>query len=150
MKKEKKKHLPQKPKRPTEQQESVEEASIPEVSHESIATRQMTLRFGPIPDPETLAQYHQIDPAIAISIIQQFEKQSEHRQQMERKSSNYRIWQLLVPSIVILTIAYFAYEIIISGNTASGITIYIGIGATWLMSTLWSIVKSSKTSSTDE
>lgn len=40
---------------------------------------------GPLPDPETLAGYGQIDPSFPERIVKSFERQSEHRQEMERK-----------------------------------------------------------------
>ena len=43
---------------------------------------------GPLPDPETLSGYGQIDPSFPERIVRSFERQSEHRQEMERKLLN--------------------------------------------------------------
>jgi len=42
------------------------------------------LHRGPLPDPETLAGYGAIDPSFPERIVRSFERQSEHRQDMER------------------------------------------------------------------
>jgi uncharacterized membrane protein len=40
---------------------------------------------GPLPAPETLAEYGDIDASFPERIVSAFEKQSEHRQDMERR-----------------------------------------------------------------
>lgn len=43
------------------------------------------MHIGPIPSPEVLAEYNEIDPTFANRILVMAEQQSSHRQEMEKK-----------------------------------------------------------------
>ncbi len=40
---------------------------------------------GPLPDPQTLADYKEVDPRFPDAILSAFQQQSSHRQEMERR-----------------------------------------------------------------
>lgn len=45
---------------------------------------QRSMHMGPLPSPETLEMYNKIDPSFAERIVSMAEKQSSHRQELER------------------------------------------------------------------
>src|SRR6266699_3874292 len=46
---------------------------------------------GPLPAPETLAEYDRVLPGLARRIVERWEKESDHRQGMERSIVRARI-----------------------------------------------------------
>lgn len=89
---------------------------------------------GPLPDVETLQGYNEIIPNGAERIMQQVEKQSEHRRDMERKVISSNNLQSFIGQFFGLLIAggvlYASYELTMNGHdTVGGI-----LGGTTLVS----------------
>lgn len=63
------------------------DASIKKLQHE-ITLQQ---RSGPLPDPQTLAEYDQVSPGAADRIIAGFEQQTQHRHQLEDRALDAQI-----------------------------------------------------------
>ena len=62
-----------------------------ETGHSEMAVttfEQRSLHMGPIPSPEVLAEYNEIDPTFANRILVMAEQQALHRQEMEKKIIN--------------------------------------------------------------
>lgn len=73
--------------------------------------------FGPIPPPSLLANYDEVHPGLAERIVKMAEVQAEHRQGMEARSLDSRLFLakagiftgLFVALAVLTTAAYIAY-----------------------------------------
>lgn len=57
-------------------------------SETAVTIEQSRMHIGPIPSPEVLAEYNQIDPTFANRILIMAEQQSLHRQVIEKKIVN--------------------------------------------------------------
>lgn len=104
---------------------------------------------GPLPDVETLQGYNQIIPNGAERLMQQVEKQSEHRREMERKVISSNNLQSFIGQFFGLLIAggvlYASYELTMSGHdTVGGI-----LGGTTLVSLVGIFVYGKKKQSQD-
>ena len=51
----------------------------------AVAQMQMTLQTGPLPSPEVLEKYKAVQPDLPERIVAMAERQSTHRQAMEKK-----------------------------------------------------------------
>lgn len=56
-----------------------------ENSETAVTIERSTMHIGPIPSPEVLAEYNQIDPTFANRILVMAEQQALHRQNIENK-----------------------------------------------------------------
>ena len=110
---------------------------LPEEAHER-STGQMRLKTeflarhhsGPLPDPETLAEYERVLPGAAERIFSRFEKQSDHRMTMEGKvitsnTSSQRIGTIGSVAFAVLALLSSVY-LVHEGKSLSGLTMFIG------------------------
>lgn len=91
---------------------------------------------GPIPPPELLSKYGEIIPNGADRILSMAEKQSDHRQHVERWAviggtilSFFGVFCALIISLYIL---YLGYNLIIKGQVIPG-SLFAGFGLTGLV-----------------
>ena len=123
-------------------------------SQQSLFAMQSEYHVGPIPSPKTLSEYEEIHPGFANRIIEQFEKQGEHRREIEKqlvandekrsKRRNREVHSAQVGALSIsLSVIYLAYTQIIMGHEVLGFI----LGASGIASivTAWGVSK--KTSS---
>ena len=85
---------------------------------------------GPLPAPETLAEYERILPGAAERIFSRFEKQSDHRMSMEAKvitsnTSSQRVGTLGSVTFAVLALLGSVY-LVHEGKDLSGLTLFIG------------------------
>ena len=73
-----------------------------------VATSETRLRSGPLPDPETLAQYDQVVPGVAERIIKMAESEATARRDNERRSLSH----LIIISYLGITFAFLSVIII--------------------------------------
>jgi len=71
----------------------------------------MKVSLGPLPPPEILQKYNQVEPGLAERIVSMVEKQSEHRRSLEKKvvfSGERRalLGQIMAFVIALVGIAY--------------------------------------------
>lgn len=75
---------------------------------------------GPLPDVETLEGYSKIIPNAGERLMQQVEKQSEHRRKMESRNVNWLNFQSLIGQIFGFAIAsivlYACYILTMEGH----------------------------------
>lgn len=85
---------------------------------------------GPLPAPETLAEYERILPGAAERIFVRFEKQSDHRMSIESKvigSNTFSQSFATVGSVIFSILALFAGTLLVYlGKDVSGLTLFFG------------------------
>lgn len=85
---------------------------------------------GPLPDPETLAQYSEIIPNGAERIMLMAEKQLDHRIKMENKVISGQLFQSNLGQILAFLIGIAALGsatfVIISGHEWTGVVLGVG------------------------
>lgn len=116
-------------------------APISSGSSNAVVTQTQTVAqfsSGPIPDAQTLAQYGEIIPDAPERILRMAEKQSDHRQHLEkyvihsdsRRANLGVICAFIITMTVILSGAYIALQ----GHPITG-TIFTGMGLVGLAGT---------------
>ena len=70
-------------------------------------TQETTAFAGPIPHPQTLAEYDEISPGFANRIIAMAESEAEHRHKLQEKVVRSQIWEIRLGQIFALLIASF-------------------------------------------
>ncbi|MCP4661845.1 MAG: DUF2335 domain-containing protein [bacterium] len=84
---------------------------------------------GPIPSPEALANYNEIVPGLAQTIVENWLDESHHRrsEQSSARMQNYRIQSRGQIFAFILTLLFFggSMTLIYQGHGASGISLII-------------------------
>ncbi|MEN2982049.1 MAG: DUF2335 domain-containing protein [Thermus sp.] len=93
---------------------------------------------GPLPPPAMLQEYDRVVPGLAERIIRQFERQSEHRQEMERRYLTHllkRDWVVLgiVGLLGVAAIGGSIYLLAI-GKSVEGLLTFAGTLSTLLFS----------------
>lgn len=95
-----------------------------------IAGSFMRHHSGPLPDPDTLAAYEKILPGAAERIFLRFEKQSDHRMDMESKvigSNTFsQRWSTVLASLVALLVASGALFLTHEGRSVAGLAVFFG------------------------
>lgn len=77
---------------------------------QQITIHQAKLHQGPLPDPETLAQYEQIQPGFANRVITLAEGEAQHRRGLDRKVISMNFWLTLCGMLFgLLSIAGVTY-----------------------------------------
>ena len=75
---------------------------------------------GPIPPPEMLWGYEKIVPGAAERILTQFERQSEHRREIERKMvsniARREMGSILVAALLIVAVTFLGYHMVSQGQ----------------------------------
>lgn len=111
--------------------EQLRELLIAEAS--SIQVTRKSQFNGPIPPPEIIAEYKDIQSDFPERIITMAEKQQGHRHKMENKALNAKIlisilgW--LTPSLIVILALYFAYVLLIAGkDTEAFVAVIVAIG----------------------
>lgn len=83
---------------------------------------------GPLPAPRTLREYNEIIPNGAERIVTVFEKQSDHRMNLEKKVVGRQTFQSLLGQIFgfILAVVFLiaGFYLVIDGHEVAGITIF--------------------------
>jgi len=91
---------------------------------------------GPIPPPELLAQYDQIIPDGANRLLIMAEKQSNHRQHLEKWAiiggTILSYFGVACACVIALIVSYYGYQLINHGYAISG-TIFSGVGLVGLV-----------------
>jgi uncharacterized membrane protein len=76
---------------------------------------------GPIPPPEMLWGYEKIVPGAAERILTQFERQSEHRREIERKMvsniARREMGSILVAALLIVAVTFLGYHMVSQGQS---------------------------------
>jgi len=76
---------------------------------------------GPIPPPEMLWGYEKIVPGAAKRILTQFERQSEHRREIERKMvsniARREMGSILVAALLIVAVTFLGYHMVSQGQS---------------------------------
>jgi len=76
---------------------------------------------GPIPPPEMLWGYEKIVPGAAKRILTQFERQSEHRREIERKMvsniARREMGSILVVALLIVAVTFLGYHMVSQGQS---------------------------------
>ena len=97
-----------------------------------------TYTSGPIPDASQLERYDMVCPGAADRIITMAEKQSKHRQDIEKKvvtaSSRDSLLGLLAAFIIGIVTTVFGGVLILKSHDAAG-TIFGGVGLSSLVGT---------------
>lgn len=103
---------------------------------QEMAISKLEMYSGPIPHPDILKKYDELDPGAAKLIIENGVKESEHRRKLEVQAMNYtardsrrREWMGFFLGIIILVGALLIYL----GHTITG-TVLSGISAVSLVS----------------
>ncbi|MFO0966853.1 MAG: DUF2335 domain-containing protein [Gemmataceae bacterium] len=82
---------------------------------------------GPLPPPDILEEYEKLLPGAAERIFAAFEKQTEHRQSLEKhvvKDDTRRSWAGLVAAFLLASFCVIGGVIcVLHGHTAAGATI---------------------------
>lgn len=110
-----------------------EAATITEDEKEEIVgimREELSMYSGPIPSPQTLQEYNQIDPTFAERIMKMAENQASHRQNMERimikSSSRDSLLGVIFGFIIGMTCIISSYFLGVNGQAfLSGV---IGVG----------------------
>ena len=74
---------------------------------------------GPLPPPQTLAAFDEIVPGGASRIFDQFEKEADHRRELETKQAQFVVRDTLIGQILAGTFA-------VSGLLVAAFAIYMG------------------------
>jgi len=76
---------------------------------------------APIPPPEMLWRYEKIVPGAAERILTQFERQSEHRREIERKvvsnTARREMGSILVVALLIVAVSFLGYHMVSQGQS---------------------------------
>jgi uncharacterized membrane protein len=76
---------------------------------------------APIPPPEMLWRYEKIVPGAAKRILTQFERQSEHRREIERKMvsniARREMGSILVVALLIVAVTFLGYHMVSRGQS---------------------------------
>jgi uncharacterized membrane protein len=76
---------------------------------------------GPLPPPEMLRGYDEIVPGAAERILTQFERQSEHRREIERKMvsniARREMGSILVAALLIVAVTFLGYHMVSQGQS---------------------------------
>jgi uncharacterized membrane protein len=76
---------------------------------------------GPLPPPEMLWGYEKIVPGAAKRILTQFERQSEHRREIERKMvsniARREMGSILVAALLIVAVTFLGYHMVSQGQS---------------------------------
>lgn len=94
--------------------------------------RRMTIRAssGPLPDPDTLADFEKIAPGSAQMIFDQFVKQGDHRRELEKKHqahSHLRSWSgMATGGVVTLSAMALSAFMVHSGQTGYAVATALG------------------------
>lgn len=85
---------------------------------------------GPIPSPETIAQYDQIIPNGADRIMTMAEKQQSHRIELEKLAVSSQLTQSkrgqILGFVVAIIIMFLGTYLILEGHNAAGISLISG------------------------
>ena len=105
-------------------QKSADRRSVLEHHHQ-----ELTISSGPLPAPDTFRQYEEVLPGAADRVLAMAERQSEHRQSLERKVVESGVsrskWGMVLGFIVAtLTIGAGTY-IILQDKSAVGLSLCI-------------------------
>lgn len=115
----------------------------PVSSHTPAGLISSEMRFfqGPIPDPQTLQGYQQIDPDFPKRILAMGEAQSAHRQQQERcylKGSNRaRLVGLVLAFLSVLVVCGVGAYAIKLGHAKEGSGIIVGVVVSLAGTFIW-------------
>jgi uncharacterized membrane protein len=108
---------------------------VPAMSKSAQMTQVVTQRIttGPLPEPETLARYEQVQPGAADRIIRMAEQQAEHRRGIEKTVVNGNVarekWgQMIGAGLYILTVGAGTW-LIAHGFSTGGLTTIISASA---------------------
>ena len=105
--------------------------AVPENKREEVKEALMVMRSemysGPIPPPEALARYEEIQPGAADRILKMAEKQQEHRMALETKAIGGQVdqskrGQLFGFILVFVCIAVAVFFAVYFGMTAFAVT----------------------------
>ncbi|WP_160993144.1 DUF2335 domain-containing protein [Ligilactobacillus salivarius] len=104
---------------------------------QEMAISKLEMYSGPIPHPDILKKYDELDPGAAKLIIENGVKESEHRRKLEVQAMNYtakdskrREWMGFFLGIIIILVGAL---LIYLGHTITG-TVLSGISAVSLVS----------------
>jgi uncharacterized membrane protein len=107
------------------------------VAHQAAQTT-IQAHAGPLPNPETLAQYNSIIPDGAERIMKMAESQALHRQDLEqymvRTSSRLAYFGVSSAFVISMTAILCGFYLVLSGFQISG-TIFTGMGLSGLTAT---------------
>lgn len=88
---------------------------------------QMSRFSGPIPSPEVLAKYEEVIYGLADKLIDRFEKQSDHRMELEKKVTDADILQsrmgLIFGAVIAMSFLWCSYHLVMSGHDVAGGTL---------------------------
>lgn len=104
---------------------SVEERLVVEMTAKSWS--------GPVPPPEVVARYEEIQPGLADRMFRMAEKQSEHRQEMEKISVNAQAADIAAERQERRRGQYFGFGIAIAFIIAGTIAIVYGTTSAQIM-----------------
>lgn len=80
---------------------------------------------GPVPPPQILERYEQLVPGIAKQIFETVDRQSAHRQAIEKKIIHHNIIRSYIGQatgfIIAMSALVFGFILIIKGQSAEGI-----------------------------
>lgn len=109
--------------------EGIKKEKIQRIIKSVVVTMHKT-HSGPLPDPDTLAQYSEIIPNGAERIMSMAEKQFDHRIKMENKVVSGQLFQSNLGQILAFLIGLAALGsatyVIISGHEWTGVVLGVG------------------------
>ena len=107
---------------------------VKQQSNSNIALQHSQLYSGPIPDPESLARYEQIQPGFAERIIRMAEQEALHRRANEniviKNSTRMAVTGIIFAFVsVILFVGVIAYAISQQSNVAALSTVIAALAS---------------------
>ena len=82
------------------------------------------IHSGPLPDSETLIKYNQVYPDLAKEIVEMAQKQSEHRQYLEREQviseTKLRLRGQLIGDCTIVILIILGFVLILNDKNIAG------------------------------
>ena len=117
-------------------------------SSQNTVAMQSEYHAGPIPSPKILKEYEEIHPGFANRIIEQFEKEGEHRREIEKqlvvnyergnRRKNREVHSAQVGAVVIsLAVIYLAYTQMTMGHEVLGSI--LGVSGIASIVTAWGV-----------